>query len=102
MTTQIELLTERYENQIELAFDTLVEIQKLETIEWPARHLSDWHEIAIWMMFFWVLTRAIWDKMEKADMTHEQRLKIITECGNASHEHFLELYWFDSRRAITN
>lgn len=94
----LEILVERYENQIELAFDTLVQIQELEVKEWPARHLSNRHEIAVSMMFMWILTRSIWDKLQNLPI--DKSLIIIKECWEATHEHLKELYWFDTHKSI--
>jgi len=45
------ILIDRFENQIEKLFDTLIEIEKEEQKK-PIRELSNWHKTTLGMIFF--------------------------------------------------
>lgn len=95
---KIEVLNQRFENQIEKMLDTIVEIQELEKSYWPAPFLSDWSEKALSMCFFHIITKYIWKKCEPLDI--KQRQEYMLDVANMTHEHFLNLYWFDTKKEI--
>ena len=90
---KLETLIQRYENQIEKAFDTLVEIEGINEVP---RHLDTWTEIAVWIMFASILSRNLWDKLSDKQLTEEQRIELFVEIANTTREHYKELYWYDN------
>jgi len=72
------ILIDRFENQIEKLFDTLIEIEKEEQKK-PMRELSNWHKTTLGMIFFnQVLLKSCWNTKLKS-LTQEQALKYIEE-----------------------
>ena len=94
----MEILIKKLENQIEYMLDTLVEIQKKEAKDWPARHLWTWYQTALGMIMFSMLSRHLWDKIIQNKISVEQAKILSTEIWNATHEHYLQLYWYDSKK----
>jgi len=96
-----EILIDRLENQIEKMFETLIEIQKEEK-ETPIRELSNYHKTTLWMIFFnQVLLKSAWNNLLKK-VTQEQALEYIQEVWEMTHEHFLNLYAYDSKKTTNN
>jgi len=102
METQLEILTQKLENQIENMFNTLVKIQEIEATEWPTRHLSNYCKTALWMTWQSVLMRNLWDKFEWKELTIEQRSILVQEIWEVTMLHYLELYDFDSKEIAYN
>lgn len=97
---KLENLKTRFENQIEKMLDTIVEMEKLEQGE-PWRQLSNWHQVALSMCFFNILTQSMWENILKWKwLTQEQKEKYCQESGEATYEHFLNLYWFDAKMKV--
>jgi hypothetical protein len=62
--------------------------------------LSNWHQISLSMIFFnQVLMKNCWNTKIKW-LTQEQQIQYITEVWNMTHEHFLNLYWFNSKKEV--
>lgn len=93
---KLEALKQRLENQIEESMNTVIAIQKLEQA-CPWRELSDWHQILSSNIFYSVLLNSCYNTKLKW-LTQEQALKYIEEVWNMTHEHYLNLYWFDSKK----
>ena len=92
-----EILIDRLENQIEAMLDTIIEIEKEEK-KIPMRMMSDWHQTSLGMVFFnQVLMKNCWHTRLKS-LTPEQSMGYIEEIWNMTHEHFLNLYWYNSKK----
>jgi len=102
MKEQLDILNKKLEFQIENMMDTIIKIQELEKEHWPADHISDWHEISLSMCFYHILTRSVWDLMNTRSLSQKNRERYITEIWNMTHNHFKELYGWDSKKDITN
>jgi len=98
MNEQLEVLTLKLENQINAAFDTLACIHELEETEWPTRHLSDDTKMSLWFIHHSMLMRCLWDRMEEWKLTTEKRCEVVSIIWNATHEHYKELYWHNTKK----
>ena len=99
---KINILKLKYENQIEKLFDTLVEIQDIEETEWPMDHISNKSKTMLGMCFQSILMRHVWDIFTNNNLPTAERLKLITEIWESTHEHYRELYGFDSKKIANN
>ena len=95
---KIEILTLKLENQIEKSFDTLISIQEIEAKNWPARHLKDTHRTMLWFIHQAMLTSSLLDKFEWKWLTMEKILILVWKIWEATKEHYLELYGFDTKK----
>jgi len=94
----VNVLKQRYQNQIDELFNTLVEIQKLEHNVWPMEHISNRAKTSLWMCMQSMLMRGLWDKFEEGKLTKEQRLEIVTLTWDTTYKHYKELYWYDAKQ----
>lgn len=94
-----EILKLKCTNQIHSLFETLLEMQKITDKEWYKGKLDYNSEITLSMCFFnLVLINNVFEKFDKLNLSKEERLKLIVEIWNATHEHYKELYWFNSKK----
>lgn len=98
-----EILIDRLEVQIEQMFDTLIAIEKYEQDK-PMREVSDWHKIALWMIFSsQILCKICYNTiLNDSRITIDQKCKYIEEVWEVTREHFLNLYWFDTLKISNN
>ena len=93
---KLEALKQRLENQIEETMNTIIAIQELEQKE-PWRPLSDWHQVWASMIFYNILTQSCFETKLKW-LTSAQAGKYIEEIWEMTHEHYKNLYGWDSKK----
>ena len=93
---KLEALKQKLENQIEATMDTVIAIWELEKAK-PWRQLSNWHQVWVSRIFHSILAQSCYETKLKG-LTQEQAFEYIVEVWNMTHEHYLNLYWFDAKK----